>query len=490
MGICLVSLIIVNILQLNLQYLFLRFELQEEANAAVDLLKNGIREALESNDPKNAWHLLSSLRFQEDISYICVYDAEGALFVEYEALSKYSCPKTGVLGNFEEKLGTLMVTGHIGEQKSPSGVFYVVYSFENLYTSLSYMAVAGLVILCVVLCVAYWSTHYIQKFLTKPVMRLAENVKEFSRNGNYSLRVKKDYDDEIGILTENFNEMLERLGKEKFKVEKLNNELILANQQADTARRAAERANYLKSEFLANMSHELRTPMNSILGFSRRSIKKIDTLPQEELLENLQLINESGSRLLNLLNDLLDLSKLEAGKMQFDMTPTDLKLCVERMLREIQSLAHDKRVEIILKPSDFSTTVECDGARIGQVVLNILSNAIKFTPPGKSVYLSFSETEIDKNKGVMRKAIQLTVADEGIGIPEGELEMVFDKFAQSSKTKSGAGGTGLGLTICKEIIRAHSGRIWAEHGNNGGAIFHFSIPCIQKKVHLEAEVIL
>jgi signal transduction histidine kinase len=236
------------------------------------------------------------------------------------------------------------------------------------------------------------------------------------------------------------------------------------------------------------MSHELRTPMNAILGFSRRSIRKIDLLSNEQLQENLQLINESGERLLNLLNDLLDLSKLEAGKMLFEMKPADLRTCVERMLREMQSLAHDKRVDIIIEPPEFPVTVECDAVRISQVILNMLSNAIKFTPAGKQIHLSFAETELEKNTPVMRKAIVFRVSDEGPGIPEGELELVFDKFAQSSKTKSGAGGTGLGLAICREIIRAHSGRIRAEHGDNGGAVFWFAIPCIQVSSRLETEI--
>jgi signal transduction histidine kinase len=495
MGLCFVALTVANISLVVVQYLHTQLELHEEMEATAKLIEQASQAALDFEDKQSADEAVSLLRFQNDVSYACLYDADHHLFTHYAANADEPCPAINP-GTIEKAWDRLVKKQEIGERAQPLGTLFIIYSLRQVYFSLIYIALAGFIILLVVLLLSYWATRFIERLIANPITQLADAARELSSTGNYSIRLEKKSSDEVGVMVDNFNRMLERIEQhdasireEKQKVELLNNELILANQEADIARRTAERTNYLKSEFLANMSHELRTPMHAILGFSRRSIKKIDTLSQNQLLENLQLINESGDRLLGLLNDLLDLSKLEAGKMNFDIAPTDLQQSMEKMLREIQSLAHDKQVEIELESPNFPTTVECDGLRIGQVILNMLSNAIKFTPPGKSIYLSFSETEIAKNKPVMRKAICFTVADEGTGIPEGELEMVFDKFAQSSKTKSGAGGTGLGLAICKEIIRAHSGRIWAEHGEKGGAIFKFAIPCIQKKTHIEAEIV-
>lgn len=495
MIVCFIALTTTTILQVIVQYLHVRMELNEEIEATTVLISRGSKVALDFEDQEGATETLSTLKFQEDVHYACLYDEKGYVFAYYSRGNVSLCPLRKSQAAFEDDWNVLTKVQEIASNGQYLGTLFVVYNMERQYLTLIYIMSTGIAILLAVLALVYWTTRFIKQLIAAPIMGLAEKVREFSVTGDYTIRGEKKYDDEIGLLIENFNRMLERIEQkdasireEKKKVERLNNDLIVANQEADIARQVAERANYLKSEFLANMSHELRTPMNSILGFSRRSIKKIGTLSQEQLLENLQLIHESGNRLLTLLNDLLDLSKLEAGKMKFEMKPADLSQCVERMLREIQSLAHDKRIEIKVSQPDFSVTVECDAVRLCQVILNILSNAIKFTPVGKSIFIHFSETEITKNTGVMKKGVQLTIEDEGEGIPEGELELVFDKFAQSSKTKSGAGGTGLGLAICKEIIRAHSGRIWAERAESGGAAFHFAIPFIQKKAHLEMEV--
>lgn len=495
MSVCFISLAALNIAQITNQYIHARLELDENMEGTALLIEHGSRAALDFEGREDAFYVLSSLEYQEDVAFACLYNAEEQLFARFISEPDLQCPVKALPQMFEEKWNTLVLQKSVNSDRKFLGTLFMVYKLDSLYATLFYIAVSGLVILLLSLGFAYWATRLVSELIANPIVDLAEKARECSSTGNYSLRLEKQSDDEIGRLVDDFNQMLSRIEKndisireEKQKVEDLNNNLLVANQEADIARRSAERANYLKSEFLANMSHELRTPMNSILGFSRRCIKKVDTLSQEQMLENLQLINESGERLLNLLNDLLDLSKLEAGKMRFEMTPTDLNSCVEKMLREIQSLAHDKGVAISSSPPNFSSTVECDAIRLGQVVLNMLSNAIKFTPSGKKITLSFSETELPRNDEVMKKAIQFSVSDEGAGIPEGELKLVFDKFAQSSKTKSGAGGTGLGLAICKEIIRAHSGRIWAEHREEGGAVFHFAIPYIQKRTTVEREV--
>lgn len=348
MGVCFIALTVANAAQIGVQYLSQRFELQEEIDGTAELMERGSRAALDFEDWESARETLSSLRFQEDVLRACLYNGNDTLFADYTAQQAPSCPETKEERLFEESWNTILKIQEIDDGMQHLGTLYIEYHLNHFYMILLYTAAAGFVILLAVLFLSYRATRFIERLIAMPIMELAGKAKEFSRTGDYTLRVGKKYDDEIGALVENFNRMLERLGEEKHKVEALNNDLLLASREADTARRAAERANYLKSEFLANMSHELRTPMNSILGFSRRSIKKIGTLSEEQLLENLQLINESGNRLLELLNDLLDLSKLEAGKMEFDITPSDLRLCVEKMLREIQSLAHDKRVEVTI----------------------------------------------------------------------------------------------------------------------------------------------
>ncbi len=246
-------------------------------------------------------------------------------------------------------------------------------------------------------------------------------------------------------------------------------------------REKAELSNRAKSEFLANMSHELRTPMHAILGFSSLGSSKVETAGTEKIASYFLRINESGQRLLVLLNDLLDLSKLEAGRMNFEFSRNDLKLTIANVIEELGPLYRDRLLTINIKPTSVDTVAIYDNERIAQVVRNLLSNAIKFSPQGKSVTISFASSELDlsDDPSVTTKvpAISISIQDKGAGIPGDELETVFDEFVQSSKTEQGAGGTGLGLSISKEIIKCHSGLIKAGNvADDVGAIFTFSLP--------------
>ncbi|MCW5627119.1 MAG: PAS domain-containing protein, partial [Burkholderiales bacterium] len=248
------------------------------------------------------------------------------------------------------------------------------------------------------------------------------------------------------------------------------------------AKNAAESANRAKSEFLANMSHELRTPMHAILSFARLGRDRVGqgAVAQDRLLQYFGRIDESGERLLRLLNDLLDLSKLEAGRMRYDMVGADLYRVVQLVVAEHDALARERDVEIHMLPTNCDTFAVFDAARIEQVLRNLVSNALKFTPAGRRIWIGLDAANMIAGRrradAVAVPAVQITVSDEGIGIPAGELETVFDKFVQSSKTRSGAGGTGLGLSICREIVLQHGGRITAQHNVAGGADFVILLP--------------
>jgi PAS domain S-box-containing protein len=249
------------------------------------------------------------------------------------------------------------------------------------------------------------------------------------------------------------------------------------------ARDVAEAANLAKSEFLANMSHELRTPMHAILSFSRLGETRTTTadIDGPKLLSYFQRISQSGDRLLALLNNLLDLAKLEAGRMHYDFGHHDLRSIVETIVGELAAYASDRGVTVEVDDGALPVLAWCDPARIGQVVRNLLSNALKFTPSGRAVNVriglgEWASPDVQESAPATAAA-SIVVTDEGSGIPEGELEAVFDKFVQSSTTRSGAGGTGLGLAICREIVGQHDGRIWAENGREGGAVFQVMLRC-------------
>jgi len=240
-----------------------------------------------------------------------------------------------------------------------------------------------------------------------------------------------------------------------------------ANKVLEEFCEAAETANRLKSEFLANMSHELRTPLHGILSFAAFGVNKADTASREDLARYFEKIESSGQMLLTLVNDLLDLSKLESGKTEFDFHRVDLSTVVLAVADEFQSTADGRQITIECIRPDLGREVIADKRKMMQVVRNLLSNAIKFSPDGSTIEVQIRPLE---------RSVQVSVRDQGIGIPEDELKAVFDKFVQSSKTRTGAGGTGLGLSICQEIVTAHKGHIRANNRPEGGAVLTFEVP--------------
>jgi signal transduction histidine kinase len=252
--------------------------------------------------------------------------------------------------------------------------------------------------------------------------------------------------------------------------------------EAIALRNAADAANRAKSEFLANMSHELRTPLHAILSFAGIGAGKAaqKDFSAQALGQYFNRIATSGTRLMALLNDLLDMAKIEAGHLQFDMAQRDVAAITNDILAEIGVLARARGVAVTFEVTAADRTAWCDTLRIGQVIENLLSNAVKFTPAGKRIVVTLSAADLPPGPGSStddaRPALQLTVADEGVGIPDGELDAVFDKFFQSSKTRSDGGGTGLGLAISREIVAAHGGTLTAANNAAGGATFVMALP--------------
>ena len=281
-------------------------------------------------------------------------------------------------------------------------------------------------------------------------------------------RHRKELEQMVNERTANLKKVNEQLRKEIDDRKQAEQDLLIAKRQA-------EAANQAKSEFLANMSHELRTPLHSILSFASFGIKKYAVSKPEKLLDYFNRIKQSGKTLLGLVNDLLDLAKLESGKMTFAFEPTNLVMLIKSVVNELEPLLLERSLSIRYEASQFDGEVALDAVKIKQVLRNLLDNAIRFSPRGGTININIFRSE---------RSVKVSVRDRGPGIPQNELKAVFDKFVQSSKTKTGAGGTGLGLAICNEIITEHKGRIWAENQPEGGVTLSFEIPLSMKQEEL------
>lgn len=246
------------------------------------------------------------------------------------------------------------------------------------------------------------------------------------------------------------------------------------SQQAVMDMREADR---LKSQFLANMSHELRTPLNSIIGFSRVILKGIDGPVTELMQQDLTAIYNSGQHLLGLINDILDSAKIEAGKMELAFDEVNIADLVHSVLSTMSGLIKDKPIEMNQFIEPDTPTVRADTIRIRQVMINLLSNAAKFTEEG-SITVNVAPYKMEDGK----MQVKVSVTDTGPGISLPDQEKLFQAFSQvdASPTRK-SGGTGLGLSICKQLINMHGGEIWVESGESRGSAFHFTLPLYHKE---------
>lgn len=314
----------------------------------------------------------------------------------------------------------------------------------NFYKYLSLM----LIILGVCFLMGVSVSLVTAKNIATPIANISDALEEISRGKQNVFIPEVNSSDEIGQMTASAH---------IFRVNTY--ELVAAKQKA-------EEANQAKTEFLAKMSHELRTPMHAMLSYSRLGLNKCEDI-ESKIFKYFKNINSSGERLLSLLNNLLDLSKLEAGKVDYKFESNDIMECLNQVHAELNSLLTEKGLKVEMINNLTSTKLEFDKFAIIQVLINILSNAIKFSPSGGVITIRLIEDE----KG----AIVVAIEDQGEGIPDDELDLIFDKFTQSSNINYAVGGTGLGLSIAQNIVNAHHGKIWAENGASVGAVIKIKL---------------
>jgi signal transduction histidine kinase len=237
--------------------------------------------------------------------------------------------------------------------------------------------------------------------------------------------------------------------------------------ELQAANRELAAASQHKSEFLANMSHELRTPLNAIIGFSEVLTDRMFGELNEKQEEYLKDIYASGTHLLSLINDILDLSKIEAGRMELELTEFHLPTAIENALMLVRERAGRRSIALHTNIDTRLGQIQADERKVRQVVLNLLSNAIKFTPEGGRI-----DVGAVSNDGF----VEVSVTDTGIGIAPEDQEKVFEEFRQVGTAAKKVEGTGLGLTLCRKFVELHGGKIWVKSQVGVGSTFTFSLP--------------
>jgi len=311
-------------------------------------------------------------------------------------------------------------------------------SFQTSRNLVIGVAVGAIVLALLLGFVLAWS-------VIDPIQRIDARLAAIA-SGDFSGHVDVKNRDELGGLAANVNRMNDELRR-------------LYTELEETSRH--------KSEFLASMSHELRTPLNAIIGFSVVLREEMFGPVNEKQAEYLDDIVSSGNHLLSLINDVLDLSKVEAGQVELEVGPFSLREALERGVVMVRELATEEEVQVELSAGPEVDVVEGDERRIKQVIFNLLSNAVKFTPAGG---------EVDVSAIRVNGEVRVSVADTGPGIAPGDHERVFEEFQQTDAGLERLEGTGLGLALSKRLVELHGGRIWLESELGKGSTFVFTLP--------------
>lgn len=363
---------------------------------------------------------------------------------------------------------------------------------ENIKAVRQNSIIAGIFTLLLITILLIPLILYITRKLTHPLRSIAQMASELSI-GKFENRIDYKSNNEIGLLAKSFNKMADRL---QLNYIELNNKIIDLNEQKEEMNlkniefekvidvnksileqleennKKLELANKVKAEFLTTMTHELRTPMNSIIGYTEMILDGNDGEINEEQRKDLEIILRSAENLLSLINDVLDLSKSEAGKMNYKYKYFNIIDEISLLIKNINVMSQNKGLEIIFEHDDNVNEIYSDPVKIHQIVSNLLSNAVKFTDHG-SIKVSISK----KDYGF----INISVSDTGIGIPEDELDNIFHEFKQldSSSTRK-YGGTGLGLSIVKALTEGLGGTISVTSKLGEGSTFSIRIPIVNE----------
>ena len=435
-------------------YFRFRADMQAGLEAQAELVLDNTAAALTFDDVEAAREGLEMLSINPNVRLACLYNPDRSLFTEvrFDASSAEGPCPAGVVPGSRFTADRLELTEQLTRGRNTGGLLFLVSDLTPLRSRLQTQGAAVLAILVLGLLLSFLLSSLLQRVVAKPIAQLAGTAREIADRGDYSIRANRTSNDEIGVLVGAFNRMLDEIETSQ-------------RERADLLEREQE-ANRLKDEFLATLSHELRTPLNAIVGWVH--LLRTSNLPEEERQHALERIDRNAHAQARLVQDLLDVSRITTGKLRLDIREMDLAVVAANAIDACRPAADARKVTLETRFSGTFPTCG-DPDRLQQVVWNLISNAVRFTPAGGKVTVALSRTD---------QFDTLRVRDTGSGIDAQFVPHVVEPFRQADAASTRThGGLGIGLTIVRRLTELHGGTVSvASDGPGLGATFTVTLP--------------
>jgi signal transduction histidine kinase/DNA-binding response OmpR family regulator len=442
---------------------------QQQLEALARVVGENSRASLAFGDAEGARATLDGLRVRSDISFARLMDAQGNTFAQADFHGGHNHSSLLFMAALEALLPVKLTVGQsIQDDGRHIGQIELDVELHDHWSGLiEQMAVMVPIAIALSSLCVYFALR-LRRIITDPILGLTRVAHLVSRKQDYSLRAVKAGNDEIAELVDHFNRMLSEIQCRDEALRQEREALVQLTSEMKLTMEAAESANRVKSEFLSTVSHELRTPLTAIGGSLGLLVGGVFGEMPAQASQMLQIAHKNSQRLSYLINDLLDMEKLAAGKLDFDMQPHQLMVLVRQALVDNEAYGSQMQVRYEVSRAAEEVCVLVDAQRLQQVMANLLSNAAKFSPAGSKVGVAVSQTQ----RGAL-----VEVRDQGSGISPDFHDRIFQRFSQgdASDTRQ-KGGTGLGLAITRELVERMGGHIGFESMPDRGTCFYFELP--------------